>query len=222
MSAEYIPDLYRFLDELSRNNNREWFQANKERYDVLRELWLADLDRMIAAMGEWEPALRHVTARDCAYRIYRDTRFSLDKTPYKTYFSALISPTGRKCDRACFYLHMGQDESGLYGGIWHPTSPQLRKLRQAIVDNIEEFEEIVSDPEMLRYFPGWWGERLKTIPKGWDRDHPQAELLRLKEYGRLCDVNRRFFATGSWPEKAADRLRLLKPLNDFLNYSLDE
>lgn len=222
MNSEYIPDLYRFLRELAANNNREWFHANKERFDILRELWLADLDRLIALVGEWDSSIRGVTARDCAYRIYRDTRFSHDKTPYKTYFSALISPTGRKCERACYYIHLGLDESGVYGGIWQPETPVLRKLRRAIVDNIEEFTEIIDNPELQRYFPSWIGERLKTIPQGWDRNHPQAELLRLKEYGRFSEMSERTFATGNWPAEAARRLHIIKPLNDFINYSIDE
>ena len=101
-----------------------------------------------------------------AYRIYRDTRFSADKTPLKTYFSALISPTGRHSERAAYYLHMGVDECALYGGVWCPDSKTLKKLRKAIVDNIEEFRGIVEDKEVARLFPGWWGRALKTAPKG--------------------------------------------------------
>lgn len=92
----YISELYTFFEELSENNDRAWFAANRDRYDMLRESWLADLDRMIGAMSAWDPALRTQTARGCAYRIYRDTRFSQDKTPFKLFFSAAISPWGRK------------------------------------------------------------------------------------------------------------------------------
>lgn len=90
----YISELYTFFEELSENNDRAWFAANRDRYDMLRESWLADLDRMIGAMSAWDPALRTQTARGCAYRIYRDTRFSQDKTPFKLFFSAAISPWG--------------------------------------------------------------------------------------------------------------------------------
>ena len=82
----YIPQLYDFLRRLDANNNRDWFKANKAEYDELRNLWLVDIDRMLAAMSEWWPQLRGLTAKDCVYRIYRDTRFSLDKKPLKTYF----------------------------------------------------------------------------------------------------------------------------------------
>ena len=224
----YIPQLYDFLRRLDANNNRDWFKANKTEYDTLRALWLADLDRMIAAMGEWWPQLRGLTAKDCAYRIYRDTRFSLDKTPLKTYFSAGIGPQGRKAHGAGFYLQPGpgrftdEVESGLYGGVWCPEAPVLKKLRKAIVDNIEEFEEIINAPGVQKHFPGWCGDTLKTVPKGYDRNHPLAHLLRRKDYGKFHPATEGFFTEPDWPLHAADLFRHLKPFIDFLDYSIHE
>lgn len=221
----YMSELYTFFEELSENNDRAWFAANRSRYDMLRESWLADLDRMIGAMSAWDPALRTQTARGCAYRIYRDTRFSQDKTPFKLFFSAAISPWGRKSCRAGYYLHMGLPglmDSGLYGGIWQPDAAMLSKLRHAMVDNIEEFTEIITNPDLVKEFPGWCGQMLRTAPKGWDRNHPCIELLRLKDIGKFHRCDRSFFMHEDWPERAAELFRLLKPLNDFLNYSLDE
>ncbi len=224
----YTTRLFEFLRAVSKNNNREWFHAHKAEYDELRGLWMADLDRMLSLMTAWEPQLVSQSAKTCAYRFYRDTRFSQDKSPYKTFFSAAISPWGRKLPRAGYYLHVGLDEenlwggSGLYGGLWCPDTAMLRKMRRAIVDNIEEFEGIVNDSELAKYYPGWIGEKLKKVPTGWDKNHPQAELLKLKEYGRLCSCKERFFTDPSWVDIAAERFSLLKPLVDFINYSLDE
>lgn len=228
MAKYYTHRLFEFLRQISRNNNREWFQQHKSEYDDLRAQWLEEVDRMLTLMTTWEPRLSSQSARSCAYRFNRDTRFSTDKSPYKTFFSAAISPWGRKAHRAGYYLHMGLDEenlwggSGLYGGIWCPDSAMLRKLRHAIVDNIEEFEEIINNPEFVEHYPVWIGDSLKRIPAGWSIDHPQAHLLRLKEYGRLCSCKEAFFRDPAWVEIAAQRFALLKPLNDFLNYSLDE
>lgn len=220
----YVYRLYDFLEQLARNNNREWFKAHKPEFDELRALWLDDIDRLIAHMTAWEPSMATQTAKTCAYRIYRDTRFSEDKTPYKTYMSAIFSGAGRHAHRACYYLQMDirPEESGLYGGLWCPDAAMLRKLRRAIVDNSEEFEGIINVPELSRLYPGWIGSSLKTVPKGYEKDHPLAHLLRLKDYGKahLCD--RRFFTDPAWPERSAELFRALKPLNDFLNYSLDE
>ncbi len=224
MAKNYIPRLYEFLRQVACNNNREWFHAHKETYDELRALWLADLDRLLGLMSVYEPGLASQTAKTCAYRFYRDTRFSLDKSPYKTFFSAAFSPMGRNAMRAAYYLQMDirQEESGLYGGLWCPDAAMLRKMRNAIVDNIEEFQDIISDNNLEKYFSGWVGDRLKTTPKGWEKNHPQAELLKLKCYGKYNRCDEAFFADEHWVEKTAERLGLLKPLLDFINYSLDE
>lgn len=221
----YIPELYDFFTQLSQNNDRQWFAANRDRYQRLRELWLADIDRLISAMAGWDPQLASLTARSCAYRFNRDTRFSLDKSPYKTFFSAAISPWGKKSMHAGYYIEIGIPTSydqGLYGGMWCLDSPALKKLRHAIVDNIEEWEEIISAPDMQRDFPGWCSNTLKTIPKGWDRNHPQAEYLRMTNYGKFHPCTRDFYLNPDWPQLAADLFHTLRPFIDFLNYSLDE
>lgn len=217
-----MKDLYAFLEELAENNDRSWFAANKARYDTIRAWWIEQVQKLINEMALFDHSLAAVEAKDCLYRIYRDTRFSPDKTPYKTYFSALISPTGRHCDRACYYFHQGIDESALYAGVWCPPSPMLKKLRRAIVDNVEEFRSIVQTPEIEKYFPGWYGTQLKTAPKGYDRDHPDIDLLRLTEYGKCHRLSRSFFDKKDWQKEAARLFSLLKPMNDFLNYSIDE
>ncbi len=214
--------MFAFLDALAANNNRNWFMANRAVYEELRAQWLERLQEFINHMAATEPSLRNVAAADCAYRIYRDTRFSNDKTPYKTYFSALISPTGRHCERACWYLHVGAEICAVYGGLWMPQSTVLRKIRKAIVDNIDEFRAITEAPEIAREFPGWYGKMLKTAPKGYSRNHPDIDLLRLTEYGKQHILSRDFFRCNDWPEQAAGLAMLLKPMIDFLNYSIDE
>lgn len=224
--GNYMPALFDFLEEVSRNNDRTWLAANRSRYDDLREAWLADLGRLIALCGEWEPGCGPSDPRRAAYRFARDTRFSPDKSPYKTFFSAAFGPRGRMEPYAGYYIQTGLCSekwgSGLYGGVYCPPSAVLRKLRHAIVDNIEEFTDIINEPQLRLLYPGWCGESLKTIPKGWDRNHPQADLLRLKDYGRFMAADRRWWCDPCWPERAADALRPLKPLVDFLNYSIDE
>ncbi len=214
--------LFAYLDALQLNNERSWFAAHRTEYDSLRASFTADLQRMINAMAAEEPSLRLLNASDALYRIYRDTRFSNDKTPYKTYFSALISPTGRHCNRACWYLHVGAEERAVYGGVWCPDSRMIRKLRKAIVDNVEEFRAITETPQLQELFPGWYGRKLKTAPQGYPKDHPDIDLLRLTEYGKMHVLERSFFDSPDWPEEAARLALMLKPMNDFLNYSIDE
>lgn len=222
MAEYYMPGLYNFLRELRQNNNREWFQAHKADYERLRDSWLADLQRLIDLMGTWEPALSRFTAKDCAYRIYRDIRFSPDKTPYKTYFSALICPYGRRHDNhGGYYIQIDPDEpeAGLYGGIWWPEAPLLKKLRNAIVDNIEEWDEAVS---AICPAAEWVGDELKTAPKGWPKDHPQIKWLRMKSIGVRVDAGEDFFCNPGWVEKASEIFRSMHPMINFLNYSIEE
>lgn len=222
----YENRLYKFFEQLSRHNDREWFREHKPEYDELRSLWLADLERLANLMSQYEPAVLAPRALK-PFRIYRDTRFSKDKTPYKLFFSASLYPhPSGPHDSAAWYMQMGlgstYTDQGLYGGIWCPPTPTLNKLRRAIVDNIEEFEEIINEPRLAKAAPGWCADALKNVPRGWDRDHPQAELLKLKEYGKFAPCDRRFFTDGDWVEKAAQTMQLFKPLIDFINYSIYE
>lgn len=214
-----------FLRRLAANNNRVWFAEHRAEYDAVREQWYEEVDRLIALLSASDPRAGRLDARHASYRIYRDTRFSPDKTPYKTYFSAAFPVEGRRDERAGYYLQLDErpGESGLYAGIYCLESAQLRKLRHAIVDNIDEFRDILANPRMREvYGDAWVGPALKTIPQGWPKDHPDADLLRLKSYGKFHELPATFFSHPDWPEEAADRLAVARPLVDFLNYSLDE
>lgn len=214
-----------YLRRLNANNNRPWFQEHRAEFDEQRERWLEQVQRLIDLSSEWAPEFSLLDAKQCTFRIYRDTRFSLDKTPYKTYFSSYMAVGGKEFHtRAGYYISAGltPDTNALFGGLWMPDREILRKLRHAIVDNIEEFREIINNSELTAIYPDWVGDRLKTIPKGWPKDHPDADLLRLNHYGRECPMTADFFDAADWPEKASEMLRPLKPLIDWLNYSISE
>ena len=112
-----IAKIYDFLGRLAENNNRDWFAAHRDEYDEVNALWLADVQRLIDRMSLWDKSLTGLKARDSVYRIYRDTRFSPDKSPYKRHFGALIGQGGRKCALSCCYVHIQPGNSGLHGGI---------------------------------------------------------------------------------------------------------
>lgn len=217
--------MFPFFRELSINNNREWFAVHKQEYMSIREEWIAGIQRFIAALANEWPAVRYCDAAQCTHRIYRDTRFSPDKTPYKTYISTSVSPLGKGCDRAGVYVQAGlnQDEMGIYGGIWHPEAESLKKLRRAIETNSEEWLEIVNSPELVKiYGTRWCGEALKTAPKGYAKDHELIEYLRLKDIGKECLIPAQLFGSDNWPEELAEKAVPLVPLVEFLNYSLTE
>lgn len=211
-----------FLGQLASNNNREWFRANKDTYDSLRAAWVRDIELLRERMAVWEPELRRQPLNDCFYRIYRDTRFSPDKTPYKTYFSVAFSPYGRKTLRAAYYFQTGICESGIYGGIWNAGSDMVRKLRRAISDNDEEFSGIIT-PILGKGGYSLTGEALKTAPKGFSPDDPMIEFLRRKQLGVWRGITpEELMSAEDWTETVSEEFRRLKPLTDFINYSFDE
>lgn len=214
---------YNFFEALKENNNREWFATHKAEYEEIRQWWLEGMEKVHALILEAWPEVKYSNVK--TFRIYRDTRFSLDKTPYKTHIGSTIAPPGtHNVHGVGVYLEVGipHTDSGVFAGIWAPESNVLKKLRLAIVNNIEEWEDIVNDSDLLRYYPDWFGEKLKTAPKGWPKDHPQIEYLRLKHIGRYSPMTRRQFMSETWPQEMALRINAAVPLLRFLDYSLNE
>ncbi len=214
--------LLTFLRELREHNDREWFRANKGRYDTLRADFIGNVERLVALLAEQDEELRGLHAEDCLYRIYRDIRFSPDKTPYKTYFSAYMARGGKKSIRAGYYLHIEPDNVILSGGIWCPEPRLLKALRQAIYDNLDEWRTIVEAPAFLETYPSFWGETLKTVPRQFPKEGEHARWMKRKDYTVLGIVPDDFLLQPDWVEQAARKLLLLKPMNDFLNYTVDE
>lgn len=220
-----MKDLFDFFDRLAVNNNRPWFMEHKAEYDDLRARWIQGVGGVIAALSDEWPEVRWLDPARATYRIYRDVRFSGDKTPYKTHLSSSIAPPAILKSHIGLYLEAGhvKDNTGIYGGMWCPDAAALRKIRKAIIDNSEEWLEIVNSPEMLRiYGKKWYGDALKTAPKGYDRDHELIEYLRLKDIGKFTCLNRGLFNDPSWPDSIADLSRPLIPLVKFLAYTVYE
>ena len=214
-----------FLRRLGQNNDRAWFNAHRDEYEAARRQWFDEVDRLIARLATYHPEVAVRDARASSYRINRDTRFSPDKSPYKQWFAASFSPSPVRDAGAGYSLQLDSrpGESGLYAGMYCLDSAQLRKMRHAIVDNIDEFRGIIAEPGLRElYGDSWVGPALKTIPQGWPKDHPDADLLRLKSYGKFHELPQAFFSSPSWPEEAADMLAPTRPLVDFINYSLEE
>lgn len=216
-SASNIPQVLAFLRQLAINNDRTWFKERKPQYDALRGAWEQDMERLIALIAEYFPDVRGLTVKDCVYRIYRDIRFSHDKSPYKTYFSGVIGKGGRHTVQSSYYVHFGVEEMMLCGGIWWPEKPILEQLRGLIDAEPEEFLAIVENPAITSQFQ-WMSRLLKTIPKGYPNDHPLARYLKMKEYLMVKYITDDYFDCDDWVERVATDLQPLKPLHDFLNY----
>lgn len=219
-SASNISEIMAFLRQLAMNNDRTWFKAHKHTYDALRGAWEQDMERLIALVATFDPQARGLAIKDCVYRIYRDIRFSHDKSPYKTYFSGVIGKGGRHTVQSCYYVHFGVNEMMLCGGIWWPEKAILDQLRGLIDAEPEEFLVIVQNPHITSRYQ-WMSKSLKTMPKGYPADHPMAQYLKMKEYLLVKRVDEDYFDCDDWVERVASDLQPLKPLHDFLNYVFD-
>lgn len=211
-----------FLALLKDNNNRPWFAERKEEYEAIRRQCLAELGTLIDGMARFDPRMVGVTPQECTYRIYCDIRFSPDKSPFKTHFGAVIAPGGRKCKEAGCYLHIEPGECFLCGGVWFPEQPVLNFLRHNILDNIDEFMEIINEPNFRKHYPTLAGDSLKTMPKGFPKDCPHEEIIRMKEFLVLKKYNDSLFSRENWQRKVIDDIRRMKPFVDFLNYAFEE
>ena len=181
MNAENI---LKFLKSLARNNNRDWFEANKEKYLALKagfEVFVADvLNDMIA----FDPSLSGLDPKKLTYRIYRDVRFSKDKTPYKTNMSAAISSGGKTMGVPGYYFQLEPGgKSFVAAGMYMPMPETLGKIRQEIDYNGQRLDEILKVARFKKLYAGLWnGDALKSVPKGYAKDHPHIELLKLKSF----------------------------------------
>lgn len=214
--------LLEFLKQLKENNNREWFTANKDRFTALNEDMLRQGEKLIGLISAFDSDLAGLDIHQCSFRIYRDIRFSNDKTPYKTHVGLYFAKGGRKSPRAGYYLHLEPGNCLLSGGLWRPEPKLLKAVRQAIYDNIEEFTEIINKPAFKKLFPVIEGDMLKTMPKSFPKDFAYPDLLKYKDYVINTGKSEAFFNDPVWIEKVAADFKVMEPFNRFLNYTVDE
>ena len=206
-----------FLDNLSQNNVKAWFDTHRADYESARDIFSQFVDYLIDEFRTTDN-LQGLSARDCITRIYRDILFSRDKSPYHTNFSAIIGPGGKKSITQGYYISIQpHDQSIVAGGLHMPDPEQLNRFRQAIDRHAGEFKAITADPAFVEQFGSIEGERLKTAPKGYDRAHPEIALLRLKEVVAVHHFSDQAVLAADFPEKVLTACRAMKPFVDYLN-----
>lgn len=213
--------MLQFIALLRRNNNREWFADHKTEYEEIRNECFEEIDKLINLISTFDSNLAGLEARECTYRIYRDIRFSPDKSPYKTHFGIVLGKGGKKCKEGAYYLHIEPGNCALYGGVWFPEQPILTMLRHDIEDNIDEFLGIMANPEFKAKFPQLVGDSLKTMPKGFPKDSKYGEILKKKEFMVMESIPDGYFSQKNWQEGVAADVKLIKPFVDFLNYTFE-
>jgi uncharacterized protein (TIGR02453 family) len=220
-APRFGPEALKFLRTLKRNNRREWFQPRKEQYDALvRRPALEIVERLADDLRPFAPEVI-ADPKTAIYRIYRDTRFSNDKTPYKTHIAASFPWRGLpRHEGAGLYFHVSPTDVWIGGGMYAPPTAQLHIVRQHIANNHRRLRSIVESAAFKRVFGALEGERLTRVPRGFPQDHKAAEWLRFRQYLAGREVAPgvatapRFYAT------VLETFRVAVPLIRFLNEPL--
>jgi uncharacterized protein (TIGR02453 family) len=215
----------KFLKELKKNNEKAWFDENRKRYDAAKLDFETLTAEILKKICRFDDSVSHLQPKDCTFRINRDVRFSKNKSPYKTNLAMYASKGGKKGFTPGYYFHCEPGKSFVAGGIWMPEAPQLKKVRQEIDYNWEEFKNILNN----RKFKSVYGELerspevlLSRPPKGYDENNPAIEYLKFKSLIASATIPDAELVSADLVKKITTRFETLKPLIDFLNQALEE
>ncbi len=210
-----------FLKDIKKNNTREWFLANKKRYDAYKENYHQLAGQLLEAMTHRDASLGSMTVKDVVFRINRDIRFSKDKSPYKTNMAFWFSPGNKNWNQSGYYVHVEPGMSFIAGGFYQPDAAQLKKIRREIAFFHDDLQAILDAPQFKSVFGDLDRTHvLKTTPKGYEKDHPAIELLKLKSFEASAKLQDKELMRHDFIAQTADKLMLLKPMNGFFDRAL--
>ncbi|OBW42552.1 hypothetical protein AB670_01066 [Chryseobacterium sp. MOF25P] len=220
MASQISSKLFDFLKLIEKNNNREWFNDNKNLFLEAQSDFQDFTEELISEMGKFDETILKLDAKKSLLRIYRDTRFSKDKTPYKTYFGASLG-MGKINTKAGFYLHVEPGKSFLGSGIYLPDSPVLKEIRKEISVFKDEFLTSIEDKDFKKYYGELDQEhKLKNIPQGFEKDNPMGEFLKLKSFIGVHNMTDKDLMEKNAVKNISKIFEAAKPLNDFLDTSI--
>lgn len=213
-----------FLDELMRNNNREWFNAHKSAFLTIQDEFHQFAKELIAAVGSFDETISGLELKDCTYRIYRDIRFSPNKQPYKTHLGAYLCPGGKKSQKAGYYFHLQPDEDEylegclLAVGCYNPSPAAVKSIREEIDLNGAEFDAAVKEAKNFTFTPDQF---LQRVPNGYDKNHPYANYLKLKTYSLVMPLPKKILASTHLMDFVIENFKSAQHINDLLNHAID-
>jgi uncharacterized protein (TIGR02453 family) len=214
-----------FLKQLAKNNNKEWFDTNRKKYDAAKADFISSLQNVLDDFCKIDTTLSSLSAKDCLFRINRDVRFSKDKSPYKINFGASINTGGKKSFKAGYYLHFQPGESFMGGGIYQPFPDVLKKVRQEIDYNFDEFKNIINNKKFKAvYTKGLSMEgdvSLSRPPKGYDENNPAIEYIKLKSIIAIAPLSDEQAIDEKFAPTVTKAFAALHPLIAFLNNGLE-
>jgi uncharacterized protein (TIGR02453 family) len=211
-----------FLSQIKENNNREWFEQNKEWYQACRKKVVFLTELLIHELGKFDDEIGVQDPNQCVFRIYRDVRFREDKTPYKTHFGTYIAKGGRKSIHAGYYLHIEPGASFVGGGSWSPPADALKAIRTEIFDHPEEFKQMVNAPSFRKVYSDFYDDKLKQAPKGFPKDFADIDLLKYKSFAFTSPLEDSMVVSSQFVEKVIICMKELYPVNRFLNNAIEK
>jgi uncharacterized protein (TIGR02453 family) len=217
------PSTLKFLKDLKKNNNKPWFDKHRSDYDNAKEDFSSFVQKLIDHHALTDPGIKSLLAAKCVFRINRDIRFSKDKSPYKTNLGASITMGGRKSGLAGYYFHCEPGESFIGGGVWMPMPPELKKVRQEIDYDFDEFSKIIKSKKFKSVYKDLYREEdimLSKVPQGFEKDNPAADYLKMKSYIALKSFNDEHMTSQKLFRQSIDAMETLYPLLNFLNRAL--
>lgn len=214
--------ILKFLKDLARHNDRAWFEKNKSRYLEAKALFEDVVGAVLNELVRFDPALAGLDPKKLPFRIYRDVRFGKDKRPYKTNMGAGFSPNGRLIQEPGYYLHIEpSNKSFIAGGIYMPDATNLAKIRQEIDYNPNGLRKILHAKKFEEAFGDFDDfDKLKTAPKGYAKDHPQIEWLKLKSFIVTMPLTDKQVTDKKFIGLTASACKQIKPLNNYLQQAL--
>jgi len=209
-----------FLEDLSKNNNREWFHANKPRYEEAKAEFEKFVEHIILSISKFDKDIKNISAKDCLFRIYNDVRFAKNKPLYKTNFGASIAKGGKNGGFAGYYFHIEKNNSFIGGGIYMPPADKLKLIRKEIYYNYDEFLKIVSDKNYKKYFQDLDESKLSRVPKDFPKDFEGAEFLKYKSFTMIYPVTQKLLQSEELNKTTIEIFKAMLPLNNFLNKAI--
>lgn len=215
-------NIIEFLETLKENNTREWFTQNKTWYDKTRKTWEQYTANLIMAMQNVDKNLAYLEPKDCIFRIYRDVRFSSDKSPYKSNMGVWLVKGGKKSPLAGYYLHIEPNSCFISGGLWMPLPEHLKKVRTFIYENIDEYIAIVESDTFKKHFGKVDGSVLKSAPKDYPKDWPHINYLKNKDFLATHPITNQILYSNNFWETVIDNFKAMHPFIAFLNNAIEE
>ena len=217
------PSTLTFLKSLKKNNNKPWFGENRDKYDAARSNFEELVNELLHKMVAFDPDMKDLEAKKCMFRINRDVRFSKNKTPYKVNISAYFSKGGKKSVNAGYYFQIQPDgKSFVGGGLWMPEATELKKVRQEIDYSFSEFKKIISNPVFKKQYGELEQEdKLVNVPKGYDKENPAADFLKLKSFVATKNISDEELLSPKFANEIIAAFKALMPLLKFMNRAFD-